>query len=322
MKRLMLALSFLAAVPLMSCAASEKGADERGAQFKMASFEFFVLQLGDELVLPPKLDDADLVVERRSDIPAKAAAAVAIAEAFDVRERDEALRELAGLPFFKSSTVGQAYVQDPDDRALVFGFPRERCPIHVAKKADGLSAALVSAYARCLEVMPSTPFSGGCGCRVEALGTHLMVDPSVLAYRERLPLSMITLDLSTADNAPTVLRGSVRAGELAGKQMPVELLTADGDSLCKGSFDVETIGSLDFAIQCPGTGIDYSGWAGLVGYHHGRSYGVGAGSAVGGPPDQVLMALFGYDEPELSRLEAETVVFMKSWQANSHRRGP
>ena len=164
-----------------------------------------------------------------------------------------------------------------------------------------------------------TPFSDGCACRVEALGAHLMVDPSILDYRDLLPLGMITLDLSIAESAPKTVRGSLRAGEVAGQQMPVELLSADGDSLCKGSFSVEMVGSLDFVIGCPDRGIDYSGWGGLVGYNHGRSYGVGigVGSAVDGSPEQLMMAWFGYDESELTRLETKTVAFMKSWQAKT-----
>jgi hypothetical protein len=130
---------------------------------------------------------------------------------------------------------------------------------------------------------------------------------------------MITLDLSIAESVPIIVRGSLRAGEVAGQQMPVELLSADGDSLCKGSFSVEMAGSLDFVIGCTGTETDYTGWGGLVGYNRGRSYGVGIGfgSAVDGSPEQLMMAWFGYDEPELTRLETKTVAFMKSWQAKN-----
>ncbi len=317
MKRPMQPLSILVVMLLLSCSTPDQRSDQRSLDFKGAAFEFVLVDLGDELVLPPSLNDANLVVELRSDIPKKAAEAIASAEASPIRSRGTRLRELEALPFFKLSSVGQTYFRDPDNRALVFGFPRERCPIHVVKQGVGLSAALVSAYAQCLESMPNTPFSDGCGCRVEALGTHLMVDPSVLDYRNLLPLSMITLDLSVAESAPTVLRGSVDAGEVAGQQMPVELLTTEGDSLCKGSFNVETIGALDFEIACPRTGTDYAGWGGLVGYNHGRSYGVGIGSTVDGSPEQAMVAWFGYDEPELSRLEAKTVTFMKHWQAKN-----
>lgn len=304
---------------LSGCNSSDQPMDYRPFASQMAALEFILLDFDDELVLPPNLSDSNLVVELRSDIPAKAVAATTITEAVLNQSRGERLRELEALPFFKLSSIGQAYIKDPDNRALVFGFPRERCPIHVMQNDDSLSAALVSAYARCLELMPMTPFSEACGCRVEALGTHLMVDPSTLDYRNLLPLSMITLALSIAESAPKVVRGSVRAGEVAGEQMPVELLTDDGDSLCRGSFSVEMIGSFEFTIGCPASETDYSGWGGLVGYNHGRSYGVsiGVGSTVDGSPEQLMMAWFGYDEPELTRLEAKTVAFMKSWQARN-----
>ncbi len=305
---------------LSGCNSSDQPMDYRPFTSQMAALEFILLDLDDELVLPPNLNESNLVVERRSDIPAKAAAATTIAEAVVNQSTGERLRELEALPFFKLSSMGQAYIKDPDNRALVFGFPRERCPIHVMQKDDGLSAALVSAYAQCLELMPMTPFSDACGCRVEALGTHLMVDPSTLDYRDLLPFSMITLDLWTADSDPKIVRGSVRAGdEVVGEQMPVELLTEDGDSFCRGTVSVEMIGSLEFTIGCPASETDYNGWGGLVGYNHGRSYGVsiGVGSAVDGSPEQLMMAWFGYDEPQLTRLEAKTVAFMKTWQARN-----
>ena len=304
---------------LSGCTSSDQPLDDHPFAFQMAALEFILLDLGDELVLPTNLGDDNLVVQLRSDIPIKAAAATTITKATHTQSRGEGLCELKALPFFKLSSIGQAYIKDPENRALVFGFPRERCPIHVMQKDDGLSAALALAYARCLELMPMTPFSDGCGCRVEALGARLMVDPLVLDYRDLLPLSTITLDLSIAESVPIIVRGSLRAGEVAGQQMPVELLSADGDSLCKGSFSVEMAGSLDFVIGCPGTGIDYSGWGGLVGYNHGRSYGVGigVGSAVDASLEQLMMAWFGYDELEITRLESKTVAFMKSWQATN-----
>ncbi len=304
---------------LSGCNSSDQPMDYRPFASQMAALEFILLDLDDELVLPPNLDDPNLVVDLRSDIPAKTVAATTITEAVLSQSRGARLRELEALPFFKLSSMGQAYIKDPENRALVFGFPRERCPIHVVQKDDGLSAALVSAYARCLELMPMTPFSDGCGCRVEALGTHLLVDPSTLDYRDLLPLSMITLDLSIAESDPAIVRGSVRAGEAAGEQMPVELLTEDGNSLCRGTFSVEMIGSLEFTIECPASETDYSGWGGLVGYNHGRAYGVsiGVGSTVDGSPEQLTMAWYGYDEPQLTRLEAKTVAFMKSWQARN-----
>lgn len=306
------------AVTLLGCATSEQPSEGQDHSFNDAAFEFILGDLGDELVLPPNLADASFVVYRPDEIMPMAIAAATIIDVFQEKPKDESLRELEALPFFARSAAGRAYLDDPDNRALVFGFPRERCPFHVTSKDEEPIPALMEAYARCLERMPKTPFSGGCGCRAEVFATHLLVEPSTLDYRELLSLSMITLDPTRTDSEPEILRGLVRAGEVAGRSMPVELLTADGDSLCKGEFNVKTLGSLDFTVNCPASGVEYSGRGGLVGYNHGRSYGVGVGGSLStakNVPERVMVAWFGYDEPKISTLEDKTIAFMKTWHA-------
>lgn len=278
----------------------------------------FVDALGDAIVLPPRPEHSEFAVFEHENIGETVSTVMAAIKKPAKSAVAGSERSLGLIPFFSQTEIGRAYAADPENRVIVFGFPRETCPYSLSLQGVDPASALGRAFAQCLRDLPRTPVSEGCGCRAEAVEKQLLVDPDILEHDEKIPFSMISIDAAGIEPGPDLRRGFAFADETAGRNMPLDLTDPSGDAFCKGKFSVEARGLLRIELECPDHGGSYEGLSGLIGYNHGRSYGFGVIESAydaKNEADRHMIVWFGYDEPELTELETKTADFMEEWRA-------
>ncbi len=186
---------------LFSCETSDLKTDE-ASHALYADTLHFVDALGDAIVLPPRLEHSEFAVFEHENIGETVSTVMASIEKPAKSAPAGSERSLSSIPLFSRTEIGRAFSADPENRVLVFGFPRETCPYSLSLQGIDPASALGRAFAPCLRDLPRTPVSEGCGCRAEAVENHLLVDPDILEHDEKIPFSMISCRVARGNFTP------------------------------------------------------------------------------------------------------------------------
>ena len=175
------------------------------------------------------------------------------------------------VDLFLTSSIGKSFINGATPKALAIGTPPENCPWYQVSSGSSAAGAVRSVLGKCLDGL-SRAATGRepCACRVVAVNRSLLVKPSDLPFRPRLPAHLIWVD------ARGDVRRQVVFADLAdsGSARPVNLATADGRSLCSGKLDDLALPRADVSLDCDGIGGGLTGRLNIEGFREGRIYGI------------------------------------------------
>ncbi|MEM7742085.1 MAG: hypothetical protein AAF409_00125 [Pseudomonadota bacterium] len=169
------------------------------------------------------------------------------------RRIDSRILSVNALPWLTSSAPGREFLTTPPQRVVVRGDPPERCPVAISRGAASSTPVpdlAADALKACLAAAGS-----GCGCRVVAAGSVLLVPQEDVAYA-------------------TGVSARIRARSLGLDGLLVAEETEDGRTLLRdlttvvGQLSRQPDGTVE--LQFTGSGDTYVGEARAVGYRRGR----------------------------------------------------
>ena len=184
------------------------------------------------------------------------------------------------VPWLTGSTTGRKFLSTPPQRVLVRGMPDTQCPVAMnvdGKASEPVSDLVARALGKCL-----AEARAGCGCRVVAAGSILLVPREDVAYATgisaRIKARSLGLDgFLIAEEAP---ENGLILRDLKG--VVAELVRGDADTV---------------TVRFRGSSEAYSGTSRMVGFRRGRK---AERIYVANSDGQRVSILIGFEPDELA----------------------
>lgn len=212
--------------------------------------------------IPPSVDSQRLLVmEQPPTVVAKSLEDIPMArrimgrlDPMEMRRRaDSRILSANALPWLTSSTPGRDFLQTPPQRIVVRGDPPESCPVAFSRGAPAstpIPELAADALGVCLEAA-----GPGCGCRVVAAGSVLLVPQEDVAY-------------ATGVTARIRARALGLDGVLVAEETPDSRILLRDLTKVVGELSRQPDGTV--ALRFAGGEDAYVGTARAVGYRRGR----------------------------------------------------